>query len=87
VSRYHLDLAECDLNWLRGKLETHEIVPARRMLQDRIPERFEALRVAGLETMKDLVDALRSRDRIAKLSKRTDLPIEYLVWLGRGARS
>jgi len=87
VSRYHLDPAECDLDWLRGKLETHEIVPARRMLQDRVPERFEALRAAGIETMKDLVDALRSRDRIAKLSKRTGLPIEYLVWLGREARS
>ncbi|MGB2983705.1 MAG: hypothetical protein WBC63_07600 [Candidatus Bipolaricaulia bacterium] len=40
MSQYHLDLSKFPLGWLRDKIESHEIVPARKMLQENIPERF-----------------------------------------------
>jgi len=87
VSAYHLDLKKLPLQWLREKIASHEIVPARRILQEKMPERFAALREAGTETVADLVCALKTRDRISSFAGRTGLPAEYLVWLGREARS
>jgi hypothetical protein len=87
VSEYHLDLSKLSLDWLRGKIESHELVPARRVLQDRIVERFAALRNAGIATVADLVSALKTRERMKAFADRTGLPDDHLVWLGREARS
>ncbi len=87
MSSYHLDYGQLDLDWLRQRIETHEIVPARRMLQERLSERFGLLRDAGIATMKDLDSVLSSKARIEDFSAQTGLPVEYLVWLGRETRS
>jgi len=87
VSEYHLDLSKLPLDWLRRKIESHEIVPARRILQEKVPERFAALRRAGMETVADLVSALKTREHIQAVADRSSLPEDYLLWLGREARS
>ena len=64
MRRYHLDLAALPLDWLRSKIESHELVPARRMLQERIDERFGILHAAGIHTVADLVRAPKDRREI-----------------------
>jgi hypothetical protein len=84
---YHLDLSELSLDWLRRKIADHEIVPARRILQREMPERFRALREAGIETVADVVAALKDPGRVSAFAHKTGLPEEYLFWLVREARS
>ncbi|MGB2984218.1 MAG: hypothetical protein WBC63_10245, partial [Candidatus Bipolaricaulia bacterium] len=80
-------MAKLPLGWLRDKIESHEIVPALKMLQEKIPERFAALRRAGIETVAAVVAALKTRTHIAAFADRTGIPGDYLLWLGREARS
>jgi hypothetical protein len=87
MPRYHLDLAALPLTWLQERIARHEILPARRILQEKMPERFASLRKAGIETVADVVSALKDRGRIGALAERTGLPEEYLLWLAREARS
>jgi len=87
MPRYHLDLGELQLAWLWRKIERHELVPARQCLKEEMPERYAVLRGAGIRTVADLVRALKDRAATARFAEETGLPTDYLVWLGREARS
>jgi hypothetical protein len=87
MAYYHLDLACLPLGWLEEKIASHEIVPARKMLQDKMDERFAVLREAGMNTVADVVAALKTREDVRAFAARTGLPEDYLTWLAREARS
>jgi hypothetical protein len=87
VSRYHLDLSQYDLEWLQHRLEAEEIVPKRRILQERIAERFAGLPDAGVKTVSGLVTGPKTRAKIDEFAETSRVSTEYLVWLGREARS
>jgi len=87
MPRYHLDFGALTLAWLWQKIESHELVPARQCLKEEMPERYAVLRGAGIDTVADLVRALKDRAATAQFAEETGLPNDYVVWLGREARS
>jgi hypothetical protein len=84
---YHINLEEFSLDRFRHTLETREMLPARQILKENIPENFAILESMGIHNLQELIDALNSKARIERFARESGLPKEYLVILGREARS
>jgi hypothetical protein len=87
ASQYHLSLEGFSLERFRSDLESTEMLPGRTILQEDIPGRFAALEAMGIGNLKDLVAALSTKKKLRRFSEASGLPVEYLVILGRQARS
>lgn len=84
---YGIDLEEFSLARFKDCLERGDLLPGRQVLKEEIPERFELLESMGIENLKELIDALKTKKRIEAFSKRSGLPMEYLIILRREANS
>ncbi len=84
---YGIDLAQFSLKEFRHILETGEVLPGRMVLKEKLAERFATLESIGIGNLKDLLDALKSNDKIEKLAQQSALPKDYLVMLRREANS
>jgi hypothetical protein len=87
TSQYHLSLEGFSLDRFRSDLESTEMLPGRTILQEEIDGRFAALEAMEIDNLKDLVSALSTKKKIREFSEASGLPVEYLVILGRQARS
>lgn len=85
--QYHLGLETISLDRFRSDLESTEMLPGRTILQEEIAGRFGALEAMGIGNLKELVSALSTKDKIRRFSEASGLSVEYLVILGRQARS
>lgn len=85
--RYHIDLSQHTLDAFREMIQSRELVPSRKGLKEDIEKHFESLKNGGMATAKDLVDALKTKPKIAAVSKETGVPADYLTVLSREARS
>jgi len=84
---YHIDLERFSLERFRHSLETGEVLPGRRILKEKIAERFKILESMGIRNLKDLIQALKSPKKLEQFSKKSGLPQDYLVILRREANS
>lgn len=80
---YCIDLARLTLADYRELLRRQTLLPGRRMLQDRIDERFRALEAQGISTVAGLKASLSSPAKLTSLAGLTGLPQEYLTLLRR----
>lgn len=84
---YHIDLEKYCLYRFKENLESREMIPSRMSLKDELDERFRVLKNQGIQNLKHLIDALKTKPRIIRFSKETGLSIEYLTLLKREAKS
>ncbi len=84
---YHIDLEDFELEKFRKKLETGELLPGRRILKEKIAQRFQTLESKGIKNLKDLWEALKTKRRVERFSEETGLPQDYLVILRREVNS
>lgn len=80
---YHQDLTQFSLDRFRHILETEELLPSRRMLQEDIPERFAALEAMGIRNLKNLTTAVSTKRKLAAFAQESGLPVDYLINLRR----
>jgi len=80
---YHIDLTQFSLERFRRILETEELLPSRRMLQEDIPGRFFILEAMGIRNLKDLTTALSNKQKIMRFAQESGLPEKYLINLRR----
>jgi predicted flap endonuclease-1-like 5' DNA nuclease len=80
---YTIDLTQFSLDRLRGLVETGEVLPGRRIIKEKVPERFAILASMGIENLQDIVDALKTKKRLSEFAQASGLPEEYLVILRR----
>ena len=64
-----------------------KMIPSRTMLQDKIFERFQALKSNGIENLGQLISSLGNRVKIGELASLTGIPDNYLAVLKREAGS
>jgi predicted flap endonuclease-1-like 5' DNA nuclease len=64
-------------------LETKDILPGRRILLEKIDERFAMLASMGIENLADLRSALKSKAKREAFSQESGLSLDYLVILRR----
>jgi len=84
---YYLDLDSLSLATLQCRLEEGDVLPGRRILLEDVAERFAILESLGIRSIGSLIAALKTRKKIQDFAQRSGLPSDYLVILGREARS
>jgi hypothetical protein len=82
-NKYFVDIEHISLARYRNMLENSDLLPGRKMLYENIRERFERLEQQGIRNLKELVQALKSENKIKDLADKTDIPAEYLTILRR----
>ena len=87
TDHYHMDLTQFSLLKFKQILEEGDVLPGRKILKEKLTERFATLEAAGIHNLRDLLDALKSKEKIEIFAKQYDLPENYLVILRREANS
>ncbi len=87
ANQYYMNLERFSLNKFKQILKTEEMLPARQILKEDIEKRFDVLASMGVLHLKELIDALKTKRKIEDFARRSGLSKEYLVILGREARS
>lgn len=83
TTKYFIDIEQISLKKCRTILEKSELLPGRRILYEKTKERFELLEQKGISNLLQLVQALKTSDKIKILSKETNIPPDYLTILRR----
>jgi hypothetical protein len=86
-SQYYRNLEDFGLKEFKERLASEELLPGRRMLKEDLEERFTVVQASGIDSLQQLIDALRTKNRVAAFAEESGLPYDYLVVLGRQARS
>ena len=84
---YYIDLEKLSIDDYRAKLESAYLPPSRMILKERTAERFEYFKKCGINNAKELLTALKKKDRFDLLSKADSLSAEYLTILLRELNS
>ena len=85
--RYYIDLQKYDLQKFKKSLKGRSLTPSRVILKENLDERFEVISKQGIETLKELIDALKNKQKTENFSEQSGLSIDYLTILKREASS
>ncbi|MCP4140613.1 MAG: DUF4332 domain-containing protein [Chloroflexi bacterium] len=86
-AQFQIDLEKYSLEKFKKSLQARDLIPSRLSLKDDLESRMQILENAGITNLKELTDALKTKEKIKHFSRETSLPIEYLVLLNREAKS
>lgn len=86
-SQYHLNPQKVSLKRFQTSLESRKLIPSRVMLKEKLQSRFSTIHSAGVNTLEDLLDVLKSKPKVEAFSKKTGLSIDYLTLLKRESGS
>jgi hypothetical protein len=84
---YHIDLKSISLNAYKEKLRNGYLPPSRRVLKEKLDERFEQFQLLGISNVHDLKQWLSKDDKLQQLIGLDNLPISYLKILLREIKS
>ena len=86
ANQYHMDLEQFSLEQLRQIVESGDLLPSEKILEQETAERFAVLASVGIRNLKDLTSAPSSKTKIERFSQESGLPQDYLIVLRRRAR-
>jgi hypothetical protein len=84
---YYVDLEKISIDDYRIKLESAYLPPSRLILKDKLDERFGYFKSIGITNVKELIQILKKKDKLAVLSKVDCLSGDYLKILLRELNS
>lgn len=84
---YYIDLEKITVDDYRIKLESAYIPPSRMMLKDQLDKRFNYFKSIGITNVKELIQILKKKDKLAELSKVDCFSGDYLTILLRELNS
>ncbi len=87
TENYFIDTDKFSIDKFRNILLTKEILPGRIILKEDLDERFDILKTKKIKTLSDLLETLKTKQKIDRFSKETGLTVEYLTILRREADS
>lgn len=87
IDHYHIDTDSYSLQRFKKDIASRDLIPSRAALKEDLDARFACLEKSGITNLRQLLDALRTKPRLADFSKRTGLSLEYLTLLRREANS
>ena len=85
--QFQIDLEKYSLKKFKKSLQKRDMIPSRKSLKDDLDSRFEALEKCGITNLKELIDALNTKQKIEDFSQETGLSTQYLTVLNREAKS
>lgn len=84
---YYIDLSTISLETYRDKLANAYLPPSRMILKENRDERFGYFSRMGIKNVKELIQLLKKKDKIAELSKVGCFSNDYLIILLRELNS
>jgi hypothetical protein len=87
MKNYKLDLSEISLDRFMEITRHKRLVPGRKVLQEEMESRFRILREAGVTELGGLLGLIGPESGMENFSKRSGLPLSYLLLLKREAAS
>ena len=87
TENYFIDTDKFSIDKFRNILLTKEILPGRIILKENLDERFDLLKTKKIKTLSDLLETLKTKQKVDKFSNDTGLSVEYLTILRREANS
>jgi hypothetical protein len=84
---YHIEAEKVNLDELRNRIETTDLVPSRRSLLEDIGDKIQILQQHDIVSLADLRKALKNAKRLQSLSEVTGIDKAYLVLLRREIES
>ncbi len=80
---YYIDDNRIELEELKKRIETTDLIPSYTLLLDGIEEKFDAIKNYGILTLADLRKELKNPKTMAILGTKTNIDIKYLTILRR----
>ena len=84
---YYRDLDALSLEDYQAILESADLLPSRRVLQEDTAARFAALKAQGLATVADLQNVLKTKTKLQTFALKSGLDVDYLKILIREVNS
>jgi hypothetical protein len=84
---YFVDTKRFSIDKFRNILKSKDILPGRILLKDKVDERFDLLKSKGINSLFDLLEALKTKPKMERFSKDSGLTFDYLTILRREAKS
>lgn len=84
---YYPDLEKISLDEYKSKLAIAWLPPSRRLLKERLDERFAHFESAGISNVRALIQFLRKKEHVAQLARIECLQGDYLTILLRELNS
>lgn len=84
---FQLDPTKYSLKKFKHSLQKRDLIPSRVSLKDELDKRFRILEDAHIHNLQDLIDALKTKDKLNAFADETGLPTNYLTLLNREAKS
>ncbi len=85
--KYQIDLEKYTLQKFFNNLKIREMIPSRKMLKDELEKRFKILTQNNISNLNELIEALKTNQKIASFAEVTGLDQEYLILLNREVKS
>ena len=87
AASYHLDPSKYTLQELKNDLLSRDLIPSRMLLKEDLEIRFQILEGKGIQTLGDLITALKNKNKIREFSSSSGISEKYLTLLRREANS
>ncbi len=87
VASYHIDASKYSLRKMKADLLNRDLIPSQIPLKEGLEEKFRNLDEAGLDTLQELILALKNKKKLKELALTTGIDENYLTLLRREANS
>ena len=87
AASYHIDTSEYSLQKMKEDLLSRDLIPSRLPLKEGLESNFQILKGEGIQTLGDLISALKNKKKIGEFSSASGISEKYLTLLRREANS
>ena len=84
---FHLDPSKYSLQQLKNDLLSRDLIPSRMPLKEDLETQFQILEGIGVQTLGELITALKNKKKIGEFSSLSGISEKYLTLLRREANS
>ena len=87
AASYHIDTSNYSLQEMKEDLLSRDLIPSRLPLKEGLEANFQILEEEGIQTLGDLITALKNKKKIGEFSSASGISEKYLTLLRREANS
>ncbi|MCK5795109.1 MAG: hypothetical protein KAH12_10400 [Anaerolineales bacterium] len=87
AASYHINPSKYLLQELKKDLLNRDLIPSRMPLKEDLETNFQILEGKGIQTLGDLIAALKNKNKIREFSSSSGISEKYLTLLRREANS
>jgi len=84
---YHIDPSAFSIQKFQESISSRNLIPSRRILKENTENRFGILLSLHINSLENLMNALKTKDKIYAFSEKSSIPVDYLIILNREAKS